>query len=471
MQIKLYNTLTRQKEVFKPIRAGEASVYTCGPTVYDYTTIGNFRSYVFADLLRRVLMFNGLNVTHVVNITDVGHLVGDGNMGEDKLEKGAAKLGKTAWEIADMFTEIYKQELDKMNILRPTVWPRATDHIEEQITFIKELTERGYTYQISDGIYFDTSKQPDYGKLAKLDIEGLKEGARVEKNEEKKNPTDFALWKFSPTDKKRDMEWESPWGVGFPGWHIECSAMGVKYLGDHFDIHTGGIDFIPLHHTNELAQNEARFDSPVVNIWMHGDFISVDGRRIGKSEGNAITVSELEGKGFTPLAYRYLLLGTHYRQKSNFTEESLQAASSAYQNLVGKLAAMKLEAMEHADVGTISASELEKFKSAINDDLNVPQGLAILWEMLSASAISSADKYATAIKFDEVLGLRLEEAVKAEMERHNDIPEEVTKLAEEREVARAENDWTRADELRAQINNLGYFIEDGDDGPRLGKSL
>ena len=471
MSLSLYNTLTRQKEEFAPFDKSEVKLYTCGPTVYDFLTIGNLRSFLFADVLHRALLYNGYQVKKVMNITDVGHLTGDRDMGEDKLEKGAKKLGKTAWEVAEMFTQVYHQDVTSLNILPPILEVKATDHIDDQIAFIKVLEEKGFTYKTSDGIYFDSSKISSYGELANLDIENLKEGARVEVNSEKKSPTDFALWKFHTGDGKRDMEWASPWGKGFPGWHIECSAMGTKYLGEMIDIHTGGVDHIPIHHTNERAQNLAYFDKPVVNSWMHCAFINVDDKRIGKSEGNAILLTEFSGKGFSPLAYRYFLLQGHYRSQMNFTWDGLLAAATAYNKLIRQLTSFTLEAKEAGSEGTLHGDTASEFLEAINDDLNTAKALAIVWDLMKTDAISNIDKLNTILHFDKALGLRLAETINERIEEQELIPAEVHKLAQEREVARIEKDFPRADEIRDEINNLGYFLEDTEDGPELVKKL
>jgi len=317
MSLKFYNTLTRKLEDFNPLNPPNVGLYTCGPTVYMYAHIGNLRTYIFEDILKRVLLANNYKVNHVMNITDVGHLTSDADTGDDKLEKEAIKENKNAWEIAAFYTAAFQKDLEELNIIPPDIWCKATDHINEQIELVKKLESKGFTYRTDDGIYFDTSKVADYGKLAGLDIEGLRAGIRVEMVAGKKNPTDFALWKFSPTNVKRQMEWDSPWGKGFPGWHIECAAMSMKYLGETFDIHCGGIDHIPVHHTNEIAEAESATGKPFVKYWLHGEFLELKEGRMGKSEGNAILVSTLKEKGFDPLSYRYLVLNTHYRKRWN----------------------------------------------------------------------------------------------------------------------------------------------------------
>ena len=327
MTLYLFNTLGRQKQEFIPIKKGKVGLYTCGPTVYDYAHIGNLRSFIFEDILKRVLQYNNFKVKHAMNITDVGHLVSDSDEGEDKMEKGSRRTGKTAWEIAKFYTLSFKKDLADLNVISPAVLCKATDHIKEQIALIKKLEKKGFTYQTVDGIYFDTSKLNDYGKLADLQHQELKAGIRVDLGG-KKNSSDFALWKFSPKHEKRQMEWKSPWGVGFPGWHIECSAMSVKYLGQPFDIHCGGIDHVPVHHTNEIAQSEAATGKPMANFWLHNEFLNLKDAKMSKSGENFITLPSLIEKGYSPLAYRYFLLQAHYRKQLIFSFEALTAAQN-----------------------------------------------------------------------------------------------------------------------------------------------
>ncbi len=456
MPIKLYNTLTRQKEGLKPIIKGKVGLYSCGPTVYLRASIGNLRAYVFVDLLKRALRLNDLEVKHVMNITDVGHLVGDESEGEDKLEKTSRETGKTAWDIAKEYTDLFMKDMKKLNIIEPDVIPKATDHIEQQIELIKVLEEKGFTYQTSDGIYFDTSKLDDYGKLSGQKLEEKEEGARVEKNPEKKNATDFALWKFSPKDQKRQMEWESPWGIGFPGWHIECSAMSEEYLGVPFDIHTGGIDHIPVHHPNEIAQTEAARGKPLSNIWMHNEFLQIDGGKMSKSLRNVYSLDNLKEKGFEPLTYRYFLLGAHYRQKQNFTWESIEAA----QNALNKLRKLIIELPHGNDISESYESQLI---DRINDDLDIPGVLSVLWTMLKDKDLKPGTKYATAMKFDEVLGLELSDLEKQQIE----IPQEVHDLLELRKKAREEKNWDLSDEIRDKIKDHGFEVKDSDEGQDL----
>jgi len=459
--LKLFNTLGRLKEEFQPLHPPRVGLYTCGPTVYQRAHLGNLRTYVFEDVLRRVLAYNNYQIQHVMNITDVGHLTSDADEGEDKVELSARKQRKSAWEIAEFYTQAFLQDLERLNILRPHVMPKATEHIPDQIELIKKLESKGFTYRTSDGIYFDVSKFPDYGKLSGQRLEEKVAGARVEINPEKRHPADFALWKFTPPGVRRQMEWESPWGKGFPGWHIECSAMSTKYLGQPFDIHCGGVDHIPIHHENEIAQSEAAKDAPMARFWLHGEFMTVDGRRMGKSEGNAYLVDDLLDRGFDPLAFRYLCLNTHYRVKLNFTWEALDAARRALERLREHVRSCRAEG--RAPGGRVLPEPQEAFLEAINDDLNLPAALGVLWEMVRSEA-EPADKLATLIEFDRVLGLGLS-AVEPEVAP--EIPPEVRRLLEERETLRSQKRFEEADRLRARIMESGYEVIDTPKGPRL----
>ena len=461
--IYLYNTLTRHKDIFKPIKAGKVGMYTCGPTVYNYPHLGNLRCYLFEDILKRVLFYNGYDVKQIMNITDVGHLTNDRDMGEDKIEKESKKEGKSAWEIVEFYTKAFKEDLKNLNIIFPDILCKATDNIHEQIKMIQTLEKKGFTYRTSDGIYFDTSKVPDYGKLSGQNLEQLKEGARVEINEEKKNHTDFALWKFSKKDEGRQMEWPSPYGVGFPGWHIECSAMSVKYLGEQFDIHCGAVDAISLHHTNEIAQTEAMTGKkPWVNFWMHSGFLNLDGgRKMSKSAGDVLTLNNIFiNKGVNPLAFRFLTLGTHYKKPMDWSDSSVAAAKNGYENLLSKISALGNK------VGKINNEWKEKFITVINDDLNMSQAIAVLNEMLK-SDISPADKLATALDFDKVFGLKFSDAIQKKVE----IPANIKVLVDERETARKAQNWTKSDELRDKIKELGYEVKDTSSGQEISKML
>jgi cysteinyl-tRNA synthetase len=461
MKLFFFNTLTRQKEEFVPIRPGEVGLYTCGPTVYNFAHIGNLRTYIFEDILKRVLTFNGFTVRHVMNITDVGHLTGDRDMGEDKIETGSRREGKTAWDIAESYTRAFKQDIAQLNILEPTVWCKATDSIPEQIDLIRVLEQKGFTYKTGDGIYFDTARFPGYARLSSQDLNALQEGARVEKNPEKRNATDFALWKFSPAGAKRQMEWDSPWGVGFPGWHIECSAMSMKFLGEQLDIHCGGIDHIDIHHTNEIAQSEAATGRKFFNFWMHGAFLNIQGgKKMAKSEENFLTLENaLTKRGIPPLAYRFAAFQTHYRKPMEYSDESIQAAKNGLEHLCNQVREVA-RGGEAPSSGPDPAFR-EKFLEAVNDDLNMPRAMAVIQEMLK-SDIPGTEKHATILDFDRVLGLGLDR-----VDKPQDLPAEVQKLAEDRRKAREAKNWAESDRLRDAIRVLGYTVKDTRDGMKL----
>ncbi len=457
--LSLYDNYTRTQRLFESIRpGGEVGLYTCGPTVYDYQHIGNYRTFMFEDVLKRVLVWNGYRVRHVMNITDVGHLTSDADTGEDKMETGARRTGKTAWEIAQLYTDAFVADLALLAILDPAVLCRATDHISEQIAFIADIEKNGYTYRTADGIYFDTAKQADYGYLARLDIEGLEGGKRVDLGE-KRSPTDFALWKFSAPGEKRQMEWESPWGTGFPGWHIECSAMAQKYLGDYFDIHCGGEDHIPVHHTNEIAQTEARVGTRLANFWLHGYFLLLNDAKMAKSAGEFLRVASLVDRGYDPLAYRYLCLTAHYRGQLNFTWDALDAAASALDRMRHGMHALREAGTAAADTTLVA-----RFTDQINDDLNLPRALAVAWETLRGD-LPPAVKRATLVRFDEVFGLGLG-AWRPKLE---DVPESVRTLADARAAARKAKQWAEADRLRAELAAAGWEMEDRAGGYALKK--
>ena len=459
--MKLYNSLSGKLEEFKPIKDRQVGIYICGPTVYDYAHIGHARTYINSDILVRVLRWLDYDVKTVMNVTDVGHLTGDADEGEDKMEKKAKEEKKSAWDLAKYYSEDFFFMLLKLNIKKPDVVVRVTDNIKEQVELIKILEKKGFTYKISDGIYFDSVKFKDYGKMAKLDIKGLEEGARVKKNPEKKRVTDFALWKFSKKDEKRQMEWDSPWGVGFPGWHIECSAISMKYLGETIDIHTGGIDHIPVHHTNEIAQSEAVTGKKFVNYWFHSNFLDIDGQKMSKSLKNFIRVEDLKIRGYEPRILRYLFLTGHYRTKMNFTYKSLDAAGEAYNKLKsivsdfkGKKGRTKLSEEKLNEVTNL----IFKFREAVENDLNMPQALAVVWEMVKSN-IPEHDKHELILDWDQVLGLGLGELKKEEIK----IPDEVKKLADERLVQRQKGKFEIADQLRKEIEELGFEVEDEQD--------
>ena len=474
MDLLLFNSLTRKKEIFVPINPPNVGMYTCGPTVYDFATVGNFRTYLSADILLRVLEYNGYKVKYIMNITDVGHLtgdnLGDADTGEDRLEITAKKERKTAWDVAKFYTEAFLVDFEKLNLVKPEMFVKATDHIQEQINLVKRLEENGFTYKISDGIYFDTLEYEKktcnkYGELSTLDQ--IIEGARVEANIEKRNPKDFALWKFRPKNEKRDMEWESPWGAGFPGWHVECSAMSMKYLGETFDIHVGGEDLRSTHHPNEIAQSEGATGIKFVNFWIHGAFLKVDGGRMGKSLGNAYTISDLKVKGFSAFDLRYFYLSGKYNEPLNFTWESLNASRIALQKLRNLMQSLKKDTNRTA-LSQEKAQQIEEFRTeflqAIGDDLNTPQALAVLWNMIKSN-IPGQDKYDLAISFDEVLGLQLNKVPKKP-----EMPSEVKDLVKKRDGLRKEGKLEEADKARSKIYDLGYKIEDTPKGSKI-KSL
>lgn len=461
MDILLFNTLTRKKEIFAPIKSPDVGLYTCGMTVYDFAHIGHGRKYVTDDILKRVLIANGFKVKHVQNVTDVGHLVSDGDEGEDKMEKGAKKYGKTVWEIAEFYTKNFYETMDKLNIVRPDVICKATEHIKEQIEMTQTLLDKGFAYDTPEAVYFDTSKFENYGILSGQKQEEKMIAAReeVKTGEHKLNPADFALW-FKSVGRFQDhtMHWESPWGDGFPGWHIECSAMSVKYLGDQFDIHTGGEDHIPVHHTNEIAQSEAATGKkPFVKYWMHTAFLMVDSRKMSKSLGNFYTLDDVIQKGFDPMALRYLYLSAYYREPQNFTWEALSAASNALTKLRNVLEAVKNEEgrtmLSEEKEGKVDVFR-ERFMEAVNNDLNTPQALGVVWEVLKSN-IPSTDKYDLIMNFDEILGLKLNTpAVKTE------LPPEIKDLIEKRKQLRLQKKFEESDKIRQKIEEAGYSVND-----------
>jgi cysteinyl-tRNA synthetase len=472
--LKLYNSLSRKVEPFKPIHPLQVGMYTCGPTVYSFAHIGNFRTYTTADLLLRTLEYNGYEVKYVMNLTDVGHLtgdnLGDADLGEDRMEKAAEKEGKTAWEVAEFYGDVFKEDFQKLGLKKPFKFAKATDHIKEQIDLVKLLVDAGYTYETSDGIYFDTTKFPSYGELSNLDE--IKAGARVEINNEKKNQRDFALWKFSPpanSGVKRQMEWKSPWGKGFPGWHIECSAMSMKYLGETFDIHTGGTDLRETHHPNEIAQSEAATGQKFVKYWLHGAFILVNGERMSKSKGNLYTVYDLEKENYDALALRYLYMQTHYRQEMNFSFPALDAAQNAYKKLVLEISRWEDPLFDSGQVPHTALKDYEdRFFEAINDDLNMSKALAVVWELVKAD-IPSGAKAKLLFKFDKVLGLNLQEMSQQVRLAQGVVPGHIQQMVEERQRLRKQHAFNAADKIRAEVEKLGYLIEDTKKGIKVRK--
>ncbi|HET7099119.1 MAG TPA: cysteine--tRNA ligase [Patescibacteria group bacterium] len=462
MDIFLTNTLTRQKEKFIPMDPPKVGMYTCGMTVYDFAHIGHGRKYVTDDVLKRMLTANGLKVEHVQNVTDVGHLSSDADEGEDKMEKGALKYGKTVWEVAEFYTKNFYDSMDALNIIRPDVICKATENIKEQIEMVQKLFDNGYAYDTPEAVYFDVSKFPSYGSSFGQNLSEKRVGVReeVKTDENKKNPQDFALW-FKRVGRFKDhtMHWESPWGDGFPGWHIECSAMATKYLGEQFDIHTGGEDHIAVHHPNEIAQSEgASGKIPFVKYWLHTAFLMVDGTKMSKSLGNFYTIADVKEKGFDPIALRYLYLGAHYRDPLNFTWESLTASQTALNKLKSQVNALKTQNERNA----LSEEKNEKvealrseFMEAVNNDLNTAKALAVVWEMLKSN-IPSTDKYDLVLSFDEVLGLNLQ----INKSTNKQIPDEIKNLMEKREELRKQKKYDEADKIRIQIEEAGFSVND-----------
>ena len=454
--MKLFNTLTRQKDDFTPINANHVSMYCCGPTVYSFAHIGNMRTYLFMDWLRRSLRYNGMEPYTVMNITDVGHLESDADDGEDKMEASARKKEKSPYEIAKEYTDAFFADIDALNICRPELIPKATDHIPEMIEFVQSLVNKGFAYEISDGIYFDISKFTGYGKLSRINLEEQQAGIRVEVNSAKRHPADFALWKKALPE--HIMQWESPWGMGFPGWHIECSAMSKKYLGDVFDIHTGGVDHIPVHHENEIAQSEALLGHSTVNIWMHGEFLLVDNGKMSKSLNNNYLINDLVERGFSPMHYRYFCANAHYRSNMNFTWDGMVSAKTSYNRLVNLLQVHKA-GTESVDL----TSFLDEFNEAVADDLNIPKALGVLWNMVRLPQKSSCI-YDLAMNFDKVLGMRLDEVPMAEI-----LETEVKELINRRQIARQSRNFTEADRIRDILREKGIVLEDSKEGVRWKK--
>jgi len=472
--LRLFNTLTKKVEEFKPLNPPVVNMYACGPTVYDYQHIGHMRRYVGDDILIRALEFNGFKVKQAMNITNVGHLVSDSDTGEDKMEKGARKFGMSVWDIAKKFEKQFFNSMDALNISRPDILMHAADYIQEQIVFIQILEQKGFAYKIEDGIYFDTSKVPNYTKLSGQNVDELKAGARIEMVKGKKHLTDFALWKFSypngrPFDlakdtslSRRQMEWASPYGLGFPGWHIECSTMAIKGLDtETLDIHTGGIDHISIHHTNEIAQSESATGKEFVKYWVHHNFLHVDGKKMSKSADNIWTVDDIVKKGFDPLALRYLFLQTHYCAEMNFTWDSLEAAQVAYKRLIEEVAKLR-------DPKVGCAEYEEKFLEAINDDLNTAKALSVVWEMIKSDQPDSA-KAESLLKMDQVLGLDFDSAKQKKKTIKIVVPAEVQLLIEERNGLRKQGSYTQADHVRNKIKKLGYNIKDTEKGVQIEK--
>ncbi len=464
--ISLYNTASRKQEPFTTLHPGVVNMYCCGPTVYNYQHIGNLRTYVFEDMLRRTLEYKGYTVNHITNITDVGHLTSDADTGEDKMEKGAAREGKSVWEIAELYTQVFMQDLKHLNVVSPSRWTKATDHIPEQIALVKTLEEKGFAYVIpGDGVYFDTEKFPRYADFAGLDIKGMQAGSRVEMIEGKRNATDFALWKISPPDSHRAMEWDSPWGRGFPGWHIECSAMAMKHLGSTLDIHCGGTDHIRVHHTNEIAQSEAATGKLFSRFWIHGGWLleapneNGGGGKMSKSAGEFITLDYLMKKGYAPMEYRYFCLTAHYRSYLNFSWEALDSARDSLKSLRRKTDPLIGKATTIASDNALGWQR--RFQEAAFDDLGFPQALAVLNQMLKDPDLLEGEKAALVRDSDRLLGLRLEEKTEGSDKA---LPGPMHALLDERKDARKHKDWKRSDEIRDLLKAKGFGVKDNPDG-------
>ena len=461
MDIYFYNTLTRKKELFKPINEKEVRIYSCGPTVYKDATIGNMRTNIFQDTLKRVLRYNGYKIKHAMNITDVGHLVSDGDEGEDKMLKSAREENKSPMEIAQYYTKLFFKDLEDLNIETPEIVCKATDHIKEMLEYVKKLVENGYAYETSTAIYFDISKLDKYPILSKLDLNEQKAGARVDVDPEKRSPYDFALWIKAP--KNHLMKWDSPWGPSYPGWHIECSAMGQKYLGDQFDIHTGGIDLIPTHHENEIAQSKGKCGKIPANYWMHGEYLLINGGKMSKSLGNVYLIKDIKDKGYDALVYRLFCYSSHYRNKINFTWEAIDGASKSLERLRNSYQIHKNGKDELSNEELEKLKTIEKnFHNAINDDLNMPLAMRFVWEAIKIE--NKNPKVAQLLlKFDIVLGLKIDEQI----EKKEEIPQEILELVEQRKIARENKDWQKSDELRDIIQSKGYTVKDTKDGMEI----
>ena len=473
MTIRLFNTMTRKTEEFKPLVPGKMGFYSCGPTVYHYAHIGNMRSMIHNDILKRMFIENGYTVHHVMNITDVGHLTGDdSDSGDDKMERGAARDHKSVWDIAQFYTDEFLRDFDDLNNIRPTDMPRATDYIAEQIDLVKKLQDLGYTYEISgDGIYYDTSKFPAYGALTGGSVAGNRAGARVEYNDAKRNPTDFALWKFSPKDKKRQMEWDSPWGIGFPGCHAECSAMSMKLLGNHFDIHTGGEDLSRIHHTNEIAQSEPITGAPWVNYWVHFSFlVNKSGDKMSKSGGEFLGLDAVRKRGYDPLVYRYLILLGHYQTQLAFSWDAMDAAANGYKNLVRRVAELLLD----TEPGALDNAKFDEWHnrilSPVSDNMKTAEALVQIQELLRTNDVNASTKIALFEFVDRLLGLDFIGRAKRMNDTESETaPAEIMALADARAAAKSAKDWARADELRTQIDAAGWTVVDTRDGTKITK--
>ena len=465
MSIKFYNTLERKKVEFKPLMENEVSLYTCGPTVYNYAHIGNLRTYIFEDILKKTLEFNLLNVKHVMNITDVGHLESDSDTGEDKMALGAKREGKTVWEIARFYEDKFFQDCVKLNIARPTISCRATEHIDHMIKFIQKLEEKGYIYVANGNVYFSIDKFPSYTEFAGLTMEGLEAGRRIEVDEGKRNPMDFVLWFTNSKFKNQIMQWDSPWGRGFPGWHLECSVMSMEYLGKSIDIHCGGVDHIPVHHTNEIAQSESVTGGKWVNYWIHGEFLVLDDGKMSKSKGEFLTLSLLEEKGYEAIQYRFMCLLSRYRKQLVFSYGALDKAKQEYESLKEKIKKVYKSSFlnEEQIYNDKTAKYLEKFREQINDDLNTPNGITLIYEVLKDKELEAKEKIFLINEFDKVFSLELLDF--DNNKRQSDIDQDkIQKLLIQRSEARVNKDWSKADEIRDKLTEMNIEIIDNKEG-------
>ena len=469
--LRLFNTLGRELQVFEPLEPETTRVYSCGPTVYAYQHIGNLRAYVFADTLRRVLEWKGYEVVHVVNITDVGHLTSDMDAGEDKVEAASIREHRSVWDVVAHYTDAFLRDLAELRVRPPTTWARATQHIEQMIAFARALEENGYAYRLETGLYFDTAKAQDYGKLARLDLEGQREGARISPAPGKRHPADFALWRTSPKGSRRLMEWDSPWGKGAPGWHLECSTMSIEYLGDRFDIHTGGADHIPVHHANEIAQSEAYLEGPWVPFWLHNEFINLDQAKISKSTGNTLRLRDLEERGYHPLSYRYLLLGSHYRSQIEFTWDGLEAARVGHRRLVGRIRerlsvgdARRVRDQAAGQLCNRAARYLARIDEAVSNDLNTAQALAVVAKFSRDRKLTGEELAILVSAAEDLLAIGLLDLAAGDLEarptRAALDPNEVERLLDLRNAARRRGDFATADRIRARLENLGLELHD-----------
>jgi cysteinyl-tRNA synthetase len=465
MELRFFNTLSRSVEKFVPLVPGHVSLYTCGPTVYNFAHIGNLRTYIFEDVLHRTLIAAGFKVDHVMNITDVGHLESDADEGEDKMAKAAKREHKSPWDIARFYESAFFKDCDALHILRPNIVCRATEHIAEMEAMVKTLEAKGLTYTVDGNVYFRISKFPSYAALSRMNLDELVEGHRVEIDQRKEDPRDFVLWFSQSKYPNQIMKWESPWGVGFPGWHIECSAMASKYLGEHIDIHCGGIDHVSVHHTNEIAQSEGAFGHKWVNVWMHGEFLVVDKAKMAKSAGNFLTLASLAEQGFDPLHYRFLCLGAHYRSQLFFSFEALSAAKNAFEAFKNRVVSWKLSpasgmpaSASSNNVSPVAASYQERFWQALASDLDMPIAMSVLWDMCKDQQLASEDKLALARDFDRVLGLGVDAFERPE------LSSELMDLVREREAARAAKDWKKSDTIRDELKAKGLQLKDTAEG-------